>query len=681
MRKTPKMVLCFYFLAFFNHFTQAQHQIIDSLKTELAQSITKNLKLLQLKLYLELGEVFQIQRQYEQALLYYNNALTTAASNAEKGNANLHIGRLFVDSTNYELAKEHLYKALDLYSQTDSVSKMPEIYNLLGMSYGLTNDLDKAIELFYNGLKYNQLNSDSAGMGFSFYNIGLANYFKGEKDKAIEFYVKSAEIRQQLPDTNHLAASLISLGEIFRSRHDYQNARMYYGLALSRKQGIKNKETLAYLYSEMALISKNEQNYNQSLRYIDTAMAFCMDIGYKRGMTTLKSYKAGIFRKQNKPNEAFRIYSHVADKYLEIGFEIGVVQSKIAMAEILMERNKPADAQRLIAEIEPAAHLNSLADELLDIYQLKYKIYKSIGNYRAALPEIERFIALKDSLFNIEKETKIQEIETKYKTAQKEKQIAVLDLQNRQKELEIRNQNYWLFALAVLFGVLTLIAVLVIRQNNLKAALTVEQNKQKLLRSQMNPHFIYNSLSAIQNFILQNNPLDSTAYIADFSALMRLVLEGSRNDFVLLKDDIKLVSSYLKLQQLRFDYSFDFEIHIDQRLNEHLVMLPPMFSQPFIENAIEHGVRKLTQQKGFIKIAYNLHENDCVVTIADNGPGISENQKQLNHKSLATEITTERIENIMKMHKIYITMRISKNSDNLTGTLIELVIPQKNKMP
>ena len=218
-----------------------------------------------------------------------------------------------------------------------------------------------------------------------------------------------------------------------------------------------------------------------------------------------------------------------------------------------------------------------------------------------------------------------------------------------------------------------------IKRRKIKTELEVEKSKHKLLQTQMNPHFIYNALSAIQNYILQNNSMDSVTYISEFSRVMRRVLEGSRYDLISLKDEVELVKGYLILQKLRFDNIFEFEVLMDDSLNPELHQLPPMLSQPFIENAVEHGMRSKSSGEGKIIVRYYFENLDIVVSIEDNGVGISTDRiDNKPHESMATQITKERIENIKKILKLNIEFNII--SKNNIGTTVQFRIPQKRVM-
>ena len=221
-----------------------------------------------------------------------------------------------------------------------------------------------------------------------------------------------------------------------------------------------------------------------------------------------------------------------------------------------------------------------------------------------------------------------------------------------------------------------LIGILYFRQNKLRSKLEIEQNKQKLLRSQMNPHFIYNALSAIQNFILSNNSMESVTYISEFSGLMRMVLENSRKDLITLKEDVDFVNYYLKLQKLRFNDKFNYSISIEEGINQEMLKLPPMLTQPFIENAVEHGMRQI-EKDGTIQVIYKMVEKELIITVIDNGKGMM-HEDNSEHKSLATKITKERIDNIAKMQNVRIKMEIGEAFpyEDKKGVKVLFKIPQ-----
>ena len=196
----------------------------------------------------------------------------------------------------------------------------------------------------------------------------------------------------------------------------------------------------------------------------------------------------------------------------------------------------------------------------------------------------------------------------------------------------------------------------------------------------MNPHFIFNALFSIQNYIYTKDTDNVNRFLTKFARLLRLILENSRTSQISIEDEIQTITNYLDLQKLRFDNKFNYAIVIDPKLDKEMVILPPMLGQPFIENAIEHGF--IEKDKSYnINIGIWLVNKNLIYTIEDDGIGI-ERSKQLKedirkeHKSLGMKITQERLQNLKKISKQDIKIEISDlSSENKQGTRIVFTIP------
>jgi len=623
----------------------------------------------QVNILLKIGYEFNAQQKFNAALQYYNEGLGLSTGKDVKAKYLNRIGQVFVDSANYSEALVYLFKSAELYKTIIPCSDFATTYNLIGMCYGLTNNLDSALIAFKNALYINIDIPDSSGVGYNYYNIGLVHHFKGQYDRAITNYLKSLEIREAIKDTSAIIASLTSVGEIFRLRDEPDKSMKYYQKALSYKSSLqrqnlpgkqlnKNKEILAYIYSEIGLIYKKQLDYEKALSYFDTALVYSMEINYKRGIATLSSYKANIEKSLKNYRKAKELYQESLNAYRIINYGPGISQALTSLAEIEIEYTNYANAIKMLDSAWNGAKNNNLLEEQTEILRLKLKANRALGKTEKALFYYDEYSKMKDSLFNIGREKQIEEIEAKFQTEKKEKQIEILNQETAFQKQKLRSQYLLLVALVLIVLFFIAIGLLFIRQNKLKSKLVVEQNRQKLLRSQMNPHFIYNSLSAIQNFILSNNSLESVTYISEFSGLMRMVLENSRKDLITLKEDIDFVNYYLKLQRLRFSDKFNFNISIDEKINTEIVKIPPMLTQPFIENAVDHGMRQI-EKDGVIQVDYRLDEKGLVITITDNGKGMSE-EANCKHNSLAITITKERIVNISKLQNLKIRMEITE---------------------
>ena len=249
-------------------------------------------------------------------------------------------------------------------------------------------------------------------------------------------------------------------------------------------------------------------------------------------------------------------------------------------------------------------------------------------------------------------------------------------------------QHWWWWPLlAVLFAALVLwIARRRIRIIRRREAQQTRQNKLvaelelKMLRSQMNPHFIFNSLNSIQKYIWENKEEDAAEYLARFAKLMRAILELSRHEFVSLKEEASVLKLYIELEHRRSNGSFEYNVHIDENLDQDKTLVPPMIMQPFIENAIWHGLNK-KGSKGHLQVSVKKINDQLVCEIADDGNGFDLNKPVIKEgqASLGIEITRQRLERLM--HNTGLRSEVSihstreGNGERPAGTTVTIYLP------
>lgn len=207
------------------------------------------------------------------------------------------------------------------------------------------------------------------------------------------------------------------------------------------------------------------------------------------------------------------------------------------------------------------------------------------------------------------------------------------------------------------------------------------------LRAQMNPHFIFNALNSIQNFVLKNDKNSAQSYLSKFARLIRNILEFSQADFILLKNEIETIGLYLELEKLRAADKFRYSISIDDAISPDSVYIPAMLIQPIVENAILHGLLPMEKENGMLKISFRKKDQLISCTIEDNGIGRDKAKelnlaKQKQHRSMAASITKERLEVLKKIHSLDSTCTIEDLTDvtqKSCGTKVTLTFPFKNK--
>ncbi len=240
----------------------------------------------------------------------------------------------------------------------------------------------------------------------------------------------------------------------------------------------------------------------------------------------------------------------------------------------------------------------------------------------------------------------------------------------------------WFLILVSLFFLSGLFFLIRVRFRTMQMALSNSELNQKLLRLQMNPHFIFNSLFAIQNFIYSKETHLAGNYLSDFARLIRLILDNSTKEYIPFDKELETITLYLKLQKLRFDDKFFYLIETDERLEQGDYQIPPMLAQPFLENAIEHGLKNL-ERKGKLIVRYELVDNMIRFSVVDNGIGLTASKQQKEksgseHKSMAISICKKRLELLRRKKGGNITFMLEeiKNRDgSVAGTKISFNIP------
>ena len=571
---------------------------------------------------------------------------------------------------------DSLQKNLSIYIEENDTIEIFNTYYSLGKEFFFSERNYEAGIYYTNALKF----ADSKQKIKIYNKLGSICWRKGEYDNAMNLYRRALRISENIGENKYRAMVLNNIGFIYAEYDKYEKTLDYYKQALEIRKEIQDKKGIGLSYNSIGRVYYGLDSMDKSLEYHTKALKIFRQIKYSKGESNALNSMGNVYLGKNQFKLAMKLHYEALEIRKKIKHSHLIAESYKNIAKIYIQKSDYKNAELIIENgIRISNEIQSIK-MLKQFYYLLYELNQQRRNYEEALAGYLKYTELKDSLLSIDGENIIAELEIQYQTEKKEQQIEILSKENRIKQQQLNKQKYFLVSSGIFIFLIISVSMLLFRQNKLKSQLSIEQNKQKLLRSQMNPHFIYNSLSAIQNFILSNKPMESVTYISEFSGLMRMVLENSRKDLIILKEDIGFVNYYLKLQKLRFSDKFDYTISIDENINTEIVKIPPMLIQPCIENAVEHGMRQI-EKDGIININYQLLKSDLKISIIDNGVGYAKTEKNgSKHKSLATVITKERIDNVAKLFNIKIKMEISEafpEKEN-KGVKVDFIIPQKN---
>lgn len=295
---------------------------------------------------------------------------------------------------------------------------------------------------------------------------------------------------------------------------------------------------------------------------------------------------------------------------------------------------------------------------MVGAYEKVYLAAKANNNIAKSLTAHEKMVTLNDSLFSIQKNAAISELEKKYNQAKNEKTI---------QELAQQRRIYILLALAGLLALIGLIFF--IRQQILKNKQKVLETEQRLNRARINPHFFFNALSSLQTFALQGSDGKSIAVnLSKFSHIMRETLESTYKEYITIEQETSFLNKYLELQTIRFPQKFTYEVKVASTIEPNDMLIPAMILQPFIENSIEHGFTGI-DYAGHIFVYFEKRANDLQIKIIDNGKGLSAFAKEdSEHISRASQIIKDRIYllNIKLKTKASFSIENNKNKKGVT---------------
>lgn len=429
-------------------------------------------------------------------------------------------------------------------------------------------------------------------------------------------------------------------------------------ILFATNQQSKSNDLIKESYSELQKFNDNK-NLGICLNFLGEVATFKGDFSkatyyFNSALTYLQSFE--------DKNEVELIYQNTVQVYLKIG-EIN---------QAFFYCNRARETSHNIDQIMSCRTYKLLAE----VYSKKGDLTKALGYQNLYSIALEKNSLTKEGSKVLQlTESNLRE-EREILIANQKKSIQT------QKMIKIEMTRNLLIVLLLVFFLIVILVFLVSRnrQNKLKQSQKESEMSHSLLRSQMNPHFIFNAMSGIQSYIYSHEPDKSSQFLVNFSRLIRLILENSSKEFIPLELEIEIIEKYLTTQKMRFEDRFDYELIVDKQLLVRQVLVPPMITQPFIENAIEHG-QLHTIEKG--KISIKISELGAIlqIIILDNGVGRKasrEHQKAKAHKSMAIDITRERIKIINQKFRTKGSLIIRDVDEiNETGTKVVVKVPLK----
>jgi len=533
---------------------------------------------------------------------------------------------------------------------------------------------------------------------------------------AYENYLRAKEKLASDTNSPEYLETLRGLGNMALKLRDYTSALQYYqdalALGLSSAERIEFTIAVSEVYYQM-------RSYEEALSVLDSASQLreiqnpefenqCKKIDvrlngldknhnlYSNSLNTIRSGNIVSPQEQEsvqqtkdeivdvlQRNKLYDEEIHLRKQSIEFNTELNnlaeVSKDRVAISKNLDAKGETSAA---IKEAEEAARIATTIDNpfteasaflsLADLYEKNGQTNKALSAYKKYSDAISRKEARSESRLTekselIRKQKDIEEYTKDVSIAQREETI------ERQTVFRQQLVIYGLLGIILIIGVTSFF----IYKNAQASKLANRLLALKSLRGQMNPHFIFNALNSVNQFISQQDERTANRFLSDFALLMRLVLEHSQEDFIPLQKEQEILSLYLKLEHYRFRDKFDYEIKVDENVNPEAIQIPPMLIQPYIENAVWHGLR-YKNEKGKLLLHFYRQNGNLVAEVTDDGVGRqrsaelkTENQKK--NTSTGLKNIEERLAIINKVYKLDCRVQIEDRKNN--GTRVSVYLP------
>jgi len=534
---------------------------------------------------------------------------------------------------------------------------------------------------------------------------------KGDYAKAEEYLKKAKDIYAKLNKNKEVANVSRNIGKTQESQNKTSDAIVSYKdaseVALDKefeKVNANDVERLRnsvpakqddYINSNISILEKQGKKEEVSEAYQQKAMN---SIKLDDKLGAIENYKKALENIKGKPSEAVKIKNEIAKVYVsdnQFDKAIAIHEKMIGeaktrndfdneisqmqeLASIYFTQKEDEKGISLLKEAYEVSIENGKTLLAKNTLELLLKQYKEKGNGQKSIELYENFFENFEAL--IKSDNSLIDAKTFQVT---EDRIKHLEKERALKDELITKKNTFNYFLLGSVVLMILLFVFIV-----KALYSIKTKNKKIalqsLRREMNPHFIFNSLNSVNQFISENNELEANKYLTSYSNLMRNMMENSNKDFVTLSNEIEQLKKYLDLEHLRFSDKFDYEIKVDENLDADAIFVPNMLLQPHLENAIWHGLR-YKEEKGFLKLDFRIEKNLVKVTIEDDGIGLKKSKElkttnQKVHESRGLTNTLERINLLNELYHKNISFQISERDLPQTGTQIELTFPLIDKI-
>ena len=478
-------------------------------------------------------------------------------------------------------------------------------------------------------------------------------------------------------NTSNKKMQQINSNDMYRVQN-YNNPAVQSGyiqqnILLAEELDSKDDKVLAY--RQMAQVNKDMDNAPEAIRNLEKALVTVQ--GQPEASMQIRQDIASTYASDNQIGKAIEINKDLVAEAKETNNPKAEIKQLQALSENYLEANKLTEGVSALQQAYSLAIDNGQTIEAKNSLELLVEQYQRMRQPQKALDAYSDFMKKLEGL--VKNDSTL--LDERFFHVQEEK-ILRLEKERALKDELISRTNRFNYVLLIAI-VLILISLVFIA----KALYSIKKKNKRIalqsLRREMNPHFIFNSLNSVNQFIAQNNELEANKYLSSYSKLMRNIMETSNKDFIPLATEMEQMKEYLDLEYMRFHDKFTYKMEIDNSLDADSLFIPNMLIQPQLENAIWHGLR-YKDSMGLLTLTVKPDGNHLKVVIEDNGIGLTKSKElktrhQKEHRSRGLNNTQERINLLNSLYHTDISISITEKEGTESGVIVRLLFPLMNK--
>lgn len=489
---------------------------------------------------------------------------------------------------------------------------------------------------------------------------------RGNAKKSIDLNLFVLKLAEKHKNNKIQGYANLALGSIFAVMPDYIKAEHYFKKALKNSEDDNNEMAVARICSNLTYVYIKTDNTKEATIYLQKALKINQKLDNKNGISSGLMGLAKINWMNKNYSEAKKNYL----KAIQIQNETkDFSASANAYKNLYKVEEESGNLSQAILYLNKSNELSIQTNnsaEIIETSKILYEHFKKQNNDEKALAYYEKAIAEENKINKEEFNNAIIKAEFKYDTEKKDNQLKQLSQAKKITELQNQRQKS-----IILIGIISIISLTIISYGLFKRYKTKKQNELlktkleetektllaekkaseselKALKSQMNPHFIFNALNSIQEQFMFGDKVIANEQMGNFTYLTRQILTVSGKKKISLATEVDIITKYLELEKMRFDKDFTYEVKIDDAIDDEYIELPPMLIQPFIENSIKHGLlHKSGNKKVTINFELDTSEEYLICSIEDNGIGRKKSEEiksKTNHNSFSTASINQRLE-------------------------------------